>query len=77
MIVCSEIEFMVITSRAHLNLDTTDFSSLCACVVSQSLVKVKAELSVDVAWLTSIAAANIRPGQRQEDLCMWLLGACD
>lgn len=46
-------------------------------VVCQSLVKVEAELSVDVAWLGAVAAANIRPGQRQEDLCMWLLGACD
>lgn len=46
-------------------------------MVCQSLVKVEAELSVDVAWLASAAAANIRPGQGQEDLCMWLLGACD
>ena len=32
---------------------------------------------MDVAWLATVAAANIRHEQRQEDLYMWLLGACD
>jgi len=40
-------------------------------------VKVEEGLSMDVAWLATVAVANIRAGQRQEDLCMWLLGACD
>ena len=32
-----------------------------ACVVCQSLVKVEVKLSRDVAWLATVAAANIRP----------------
>lgn len=64
------------SSTAHPHEGTTS-RCLCVCAVCQSLVKVEMELIMDVAWLATVAAANIRAGQWQEDLCMWLLGACD
>lgn len=64
------------SSTAHPHEGTTS-RCLCVCAVCQSLVKVEVELIMDVAWLATVAAANIRAGQWQEDLCMWLLGACD
>lgn len=54
-----------------------DFPSACMCVVAQSLVKVKVELSMDVAWFATVAAANIRTGQRQEYLHVAFGSLCD
>lgn len=49
---------------AHPCIETLRFS-LCVVLVGQSPLKVKVELRMDVAWLVTVTAANIRPQLRQ------------